>query len=123
MVTRLGLYGGARSSTYGDFSQKTPAGGTKTFTGVFTRHSLHTGPRTVYGDFSGKQAAEGTKSFTIVFTRHSLHTGPRTPYGSFVGKIGGGIVPVEAFVFRHRSPAPQRRYKTSKPQGIYLTKG
>jgi hypothetical protein len=121
MLTRLGLYGGARPE-YGDFSPK-DSGGTKGFVSIFTRQSLYGGPRPLYGDFSAKEAAGDTKEFTFQWTRHALHGGPRPLYGSFIGKIGGGGGPVLNLAYRMRSPAAQQRYKTSKAQGIYLNKG
>ncbi|MHA2067290.1 MAG: hypothetical protein ACXABY_23225 [Candidatus Thorarchaeota archaeon] len=119
MLTRLGLYGGARPE-YGDFSSKS-GDGTKGFVSIFTRQSLYGGPRPLYGDFSGKDAGD-TKEFTFQWTRHALHGGPRPLYGSFVGKIGGGGIIFNIHA-RMRSPAAQQRYKTSKAQGIYLNKG
>ena len=115
MLTRLGLYAGPRQQ-YGDFSLKVPDG-VKSFSTVFTRLALYSGARPLYGSFENKvpEVVE-----TGIVTRLSLYGVHRPPYGSFVGKIGGGG-PIFATMFRLRSPAPQQRYKTSKPQGVYLS--
>lgn len=51
MVTRLGLYGGARKP-YGSFAGK--GLGAKSYVKTITRHGLYGGARPPYGDFSGK---------------------------------------------------------------------
>jgi len=78
-ITRLGLYGGARS-LYGSFVKPTA---TKSFVKLFTRHALYGGARQPYGSFAGKVVAGKTGG---PFTRHALYGGARPLYGSFAGK-------------------------------------
>ena len=55
-----------------------------------------------------------------IVTRHALYGGARVPYASFAGKVPS-VGPTLNIHFRNRRPAPQLQYKTSKPQGIYLS--
>jgi hypothetical protein len=81
MVTRLGLYGAARSP-YGSFSSK-GAGTTKSYSIDFTRLGLYGAARSPYGSFAGKIPVAPDSG---IVTRLGLYGGARSPYGSFVGR-------------------------------------
>ena len=78
---------------------------------MVTRLGLGGFTRPPYGSFEGKI------EYIPPVTRLALYGGARPPYGSFAGKIGGGGPQVNT----RMSPAPQQQYKTSKPQGVYLS--